>query len=123
MRDRKSLVPTVWISSTLALLASVLAAPILSAGFSALVVRPTCLRRNFALPCTESPARLALSATAASAPPATELSSAIEREERDPLDLPRSFRTSFVLERPSGDVSPFHRSDPLPACSTYPLRC
>ena len=49
MPDRKSLVSTLWLTSSLALLASVLVAPIRTSGFVSVSSRPDCLRRNFAL--------------------------------------------------------------------------
>ena len=50
MPDRKSLVSALWLTTSLALLASVLVAPIRTSGFFTVSSRPDCLRRNFALP-------------------------------------------------------------------------
>jgi len=49
MPDRKSLVFALWLTSSLALLVSVLVEPVQTSGFAPASARSECLRRNFAL--------------------------------------------------------------------------
>ncbi len=49
MPDRKCLVSTLWLTFALAMLASVLVAPIRTSGSDAVSSRPDCLRRDFGL--------------------------------------------------------------------------
>ena len=55
MPDRKSLVSTLWLTSSLALLASVLVAPIQTSRYVTVSSRPGCLSRNFHLPPGQPP--------------------------------------------------------------------
>ena len=93
MPDRKSLVSTLCLTSSLALLASVLVAPIRTSGFVS--SRPDCLRRNFALPPGEPMTRL--SAAMATDGPLEVNALASENEEQDRADPLDESRVSFLI--------------------------
>jgi hypothetical protein len=121
MPDRKSLVSTLCLTSSLALLASVLVAPIRTSGFVSVSSWPDCLRRIFALPPGQPATRLsAVMATDAvlrvnALPPASE-----EQEQSDALDEPR---VSFLIPCSFRKVPDRQLIAPRSILSLYPLRC
>ena len=93
MPDRKSLVSTLWLTSSLALLASVLVCAdpdvrrLVSVSF-----RPDCLRRNFALPPGEPTTRLGAAMATDTVLQVNALPSENEEQDRaDPLGRASSF--------------------------------
>jgi hypothetical protein len=121
MPDRKSLVYTLWLTFSLALLASVLIAPIRTSGSVSVSSRPDCLRRNFVLrpgqPTTRLRAALAVDADLQ----VNVLASENEEQDRaDPLDEPR---ISFLIPSSFRKVPDRQLSAPRSILSLYPLRC
>src|SRR5438309_1043004 len=95
MPDRQSLVSTLWLATSLALLASVLATPIRASGFFTVSSRPVCLRRNFAPPPGEFTRRLN---QAMDSDAVLEMNAlAYEEEEQDRADAPDDPRVSFLI--------------------------
>jgi len=121
MPDRKSVVSMLWLTSLLALLASVLVVPVRTSGFVAVSSRLDCIRRKLVLPPSQPTARLG-AATASDAFLAVDaLPSETEEQERaDALDEPRA---SFLIP------SSFCKAPDRPLIATrlilslYPLRC
>jgi hypothetical protein len=121
MPGGKSLVSTLWLTSSLALLASILVAPIRTSGFASVSSQLDCLPRNFAMPPGQPTTRL-------SAPKATDavqdvnaLASENEEQDRaDPLDEPR---VSFLIPCSFRKVTDRHLIAPHSILSLYPLRC
>jgi len=127
MPDRKSLVSTLWLTSSLALLASLLVPPIRTSGFVSVSSRPDCLRRNFALAPGQPATRLsAAMATVAvpqvnARPSEKALRSEYEEQDRaDPLDEPR---VSFLIPCSFGKVLDRQLIAPRSILALYPLRC
>jgi hypothetical protein len=121
MPDRKGLVSTLWLTSSLALLASVLVAPIQTSGFVAVSSRPECLFRNFALPPGHLPAHLSAATATDSVLQMKALPT--EDEEQDGADALDEPRVSFLI--PSSFRKVFDRQSiaPRSILSLYPLRC
>ena len=105
MPDRKDLVSTLWLSSSLAVLALVLVAPIWTSGSLTLSSRPDRLHRKFELPPGQStthlsPARDTDAALQMKALPfedeeqEKDCADALD-EPRDPFQIPCSFRMVF----------------------------
>jgi hypothetical protein len=122
MPGRKSLIDTLWLLSSLALLAWVLAAPMVrKSGLVAVSSRPDCRRNDFALPPAEP--RVHLRAGMAADADLEGDALAWEEEEQDRVDA--SERSSRVLPRhlcvPQGSHSPVGL--PPPILSRYPIRC
>jgi hypothetical protein len=127
MPDRKSLASTLRFTSSLALVAALLAAPIRTSGFVSVSSRPGCLRRNFALPPGQPTTRLsAAMATDAvrqvhALPSEKALRSEYEEQDRaDPLDEPR---VSFLIPCSFGKVLDRQLIAPRSILALYPLRC
>jgi hypothetical protein len=121
MPDRKSLVSTLWLTSSLALLAWVPVAPIRTSGFVTVSSRPDCLRRNFALPPGQPTARLSASMATDAVLQVNALPSANEEEDRaDALDEPR---VSFLIPHSFPKAPDCQLIAPHPILSLYPLRC
>jgi hypothetical protein len=121
MPDRKSLVSSLWLTLSLALLASVLVGPISTAGFVFVSSRPDCARRNFAptpgQPTTHLSAGMATDAVLQ----VNALPSENEEQYRaDPLDEPR---LSFLIPCSFRKVPDRHLIVPRSILSLYPLRC
>jgi hypothetical protein len=121
MPDRKSLVSTLCLTSSLAMLASVLVAPIQTSGFAPVSSRPDCLRRNVALPPGQPTTCLSAAMATDAVLKADALRSESEEQERaDALDEPR---VSFLIPGSFCKV----RDRPVIATrlilSLYPLRC
>ncbi|WP_435009596.1 hypothetical protein P12x_000854 [Tundrisphaera lichenicola] len=123
MADRKSLVSTLWLSSSLVLLASVLFAPIPTSGVVTHSSRP------------ESHL-LHLAQTLAPGQPATCLRAAMvsvsifqitdllsENEEQDRIDAPDEPRVSFLIPYSFRKNLDRQLIAPLSITSLYPLRC
>ena len=119
MPDRKSLVCMLWLTSSLALLASVLVAPIRTSGF--VTSRFDCFRRNFSLPLGESTARLSPSTTSDAVLQVNALPS--ENEEQDPADPSDEPRASFLIPCSFRKVPDRQLFTPHAVLSLYPLRC
>lgn len=119
MPDRKSLVAILCLTSSLALLASVLAAPIRSSGFTS--SRLDCLRRNFALPADQSTARLSSAMAADAVLQVAALPS--ESEEQDRADALDGARVSFLVPYSSRKAPDRQLIASRSILSLYPLRC
>jgi hypothetical protein len=119
--DRKSLVFTLWLTSSLALLASVLVAPIRTSGFVTVSSRPDCRGRNFALPPGQPTTRLSTAMATDAVLQLNALPSENEEQDRaDALDEPR---VSFLIPCSFRKV-PDRQSIALPSIlSLHPLRC
>lgn len=121
MPDRKSLVFTLWLTSSLALLASVLVAPIRTLGFVTLSARPDCLRRNYALPPGQATTRLSAAMATDTVPHLNALPSENEEQDRaDALDEPQ---ISFPIPCSFGKVPNRQLIAPHSIRFLYPLRC
>lgn len=120
MSDRKSLVSTLWLTPSLALLASVLVAPIRTSGFIVLS-QPDCLRRNFALPPGRPTTRLSASMPTDAVPQVNALPPENEEQDRaDALDEPR---VSFLIPCSLPKVPDRQLIAPRSIPSLYHLRC
>jgi hypothetical protein len=121
MPDRKSLVSTLWLASSLALLASVLVAPIRTSGLVTLSSRPDCLRRNFTLLPGQPTPRLSAVMAADAVLQMKALASENEEQDRaDALDEPRA---SFLIPCSLRKVPDRQLIAPRSILSLYPLRC
>ena len=120
MPDRKSLVCTLWLTSSLSLLASVLAAPIQTSGFAAVSSRADCVRCDFALP-SGQPTTLSAGMATDAVLKVSALPSENEEQDRvDPLDGPR---VSFLIPCSFSKVPDRQLIGPRSILSLYPLRC
>lgn len=121
MPDRKSLVATFWLASSLAILASVPVAPVQTQGFVTLTSQPNCLRRNFALP----PDQPTTSFSASMATDAVLHMKALppEDEEQDRVDALDEPRVSFLIPCSFRKVLDRQLIAPRSILSLYPLRC
>lgn len=121
MPDRKSLVSTLWLTSSLALLASVLVAPIRTSGFITVSSRPDCLRRNVAPPPGQSTTRLSAAMATDVVLQVNALPS--ENEEQDWADALDEPRVSFLIPCSFREVPDRQLIAPRSILSLYPLRC
>jgi hypothetical protein len=121
MPDQKSLVCTLWLSLSLALLASVMVAPNRTPGLVSVSPRPDCVRRNFDLT-PDQPTTCVGAATATDAVlQVNALPSQNEEQDRaDPLDEPR---VSFLIPCSFRKVADRQLTAPRSTLSLYPLRC
>jgi hypothetical protein len=121
MPDRKSLVSTLWLTSSLALLASVLVVPIRTSGFVTVSSRSDCLGRYFAPPPAQPTTRL----SAATATDAVVRVNALpsENEEQDRADALDEPRVSFLIPCSFRKVPDRQSIVPRSILSLYPLRC
>jgi hypothetical protein len=120
MPDLKNLVSTLWFTSLLALLASVVA-PIRTSGFFTVSSRPDCLRRDFGLSPGQSTTRFSKAMATDAVLEVDALTSESEKQERaDALDEPR---VSFLIPCSFRKVPDRQFSDPHSVLSLYPLRC
>ena len=121
MPDRKNLVSTLWLTSSLALLASVLVAPIRTSGFVTVSSRPDCLLPNFAVLAGQPTTRL----DAAMATDAVVQVNALpsENEEQDRAEALDEPRVSFLIPCSFGKVPDRQWITPRSILSLYPLRC
>jgi hypothetical protein len=123
MPGRKSLDSTLWLASSLALLASVLVAPIRTSGIVSFSVssRHDCLRRNFALRPGQPTARLSEATATVAVLQVSALPSENEEQDgADPLDKPR---VSFLIPCSFRNVPDRQLIDPRSILPLYPLRC
>jgi hypothetical protein len=120
MPDRKGLVSTLWLTSTLALLAAVLAAPSRTSGSVSVSSRPDCHRRNFGLPTRHSTHLSGEAATDALQDVKAFLS---ENEEQDRDDALNELRFSFLMPWSFRKVRDRELIPPPSILSLYPLRC
>jgi hypothetical protein len=121
MPKRKSDCSTLWLTSSLALLAWVLVAPVWTSGFVSVSCRLECLRRNFA----EAPGQPTTRVGAAMATDAILQMNALpseneEQDRADPLDEPR---ISFLIPYTFRKVPDRQLTAPRSILSLYPLRC
>ncbi len=119
MLDRKSLVCTLCLTSSLALLV----APIRTLGFVTVSSRPDCLRRNFkvALPPGQPSTCLSKAMATDAVLEVDALRSESEEQERaDVLDEPR---VSFLIPCSFRKLPDRHLIAPRSILSLYPLRC
>lgn len=121
MLKPKNLLSTFWLSTSLALLAAVLAAPIRTSGFAGVSPRPDCLRRNFALPAAQPTTGL----SAAIATDAVLEVNALrcENEEQDRADALDEPRVLFLIPSSVRKVPDRQLIAPRSILSLYPLRC
>jgi len=121
MPVRESLVSTLWLTSSLALLASVLVAPLRTSGFVSVSPRPECLRRVFAPPPGQPSAGLSAEMAADAVLEVDALPSESEAQDRaDAPDEPRVFLLIPCSFRKAPDRQLIA---PRPIHSLYPLRC
>lgn len=121
MPDRKSLISTLWLTSSLVLLASVVVAPIRTSGFVTVSSRPHRLRRSFALPPGQHTIRLSAGMATDAVLQMTALLSENEEQDRaDPVDEPR---VSFLIPCSFRKVPDRQLIAPRSILSLYPLRC
>jgi hypothetical protein len=119
MPDRESLVSTLWLTSTLALLASVLVSPIWTSGFASSRFDRLC--RNFDLPPGQPTTGLSAAMTTDAVPEVNALRSENEEQDgADPLDEPR---VSFLIPCSFRKVPDRQLIAPRWILSLYPLRC
>jgi hypothetical protein len=119
--DRKSLVFTLWLTSSLALLASVLVAPIRTPGFLTVSSWPDCLGCNSALPPGQPTTRLSAAMATDVVLQVNALPSENEEQDRaDALDEPR---VSFLIPCSFCKVPDRQSIAPRSILSHYPLRC
>ncbi len=124
---RAAYISALWLTSSLALLASLLVAPIRTSGFVSVSSRPECLRRNFALPPGQPATRLSAAMVTDAVlqvnarPSEKALRSEFEEQDRaDPLDPPR---VSFLIPCSFGKVLDRQLIAPRSILALYPLRC
>jgi hypothetical protein len=121
MPDRKSLVSTLWLTSSLALLSSVLVAPIRMSGFVTVSSRPDCLRLNFALPLGQPTTRLSAAMSTDVVLQVNALPSDNEEQDWDvALDEPQA---SFLIPCSFHKILDRQSIAPRSILSFYPLRC
>jgi hypothetical protein len=121
MPDRKSLVSLICLTSSLALVALVLGAPIRTSGFVTVSSRPDCLHRDFALPLGQPTTRLSAAMANDGVLPMKALASENEEQDRaDPRDEPR---VSFLIPCSLRKVADVQLIAPRSILSLYPLRC
>ena len=120
MPDRKPLVSTLWFTSALALLSSVLGAPIPMSGFATVSTRPDYVCRDFA-PASGQPTTGISAAMATNAVLQVKaLPSEDEEQDRDhPLNGPR---VSFLIPCSFLKVPDRQLTAPHSILSRYPLR-
>jgi hypothetical protein len=121
MPARKSLVSTLWLASSLALLASVLVAPVRTSGFIAVSSRPDCLRLDFAIPPVQ-PTTL-LSTTKATNTVLELVALPFEIEEQHRSGALGEPRISFLIPCSFLRVPDRQAIAPRSILSLYPLRC
>jgi ligand-binding sensor domain-containing protein len=121
MPDRKSLIITLWVTGTLALLATALFAPSRTLGFATVSSRHASLPRNFILPLGQPTTLL----SAAKATDAVLQVDALpsESEEQDRADARDEPRVSFLIPCSFRKVSDRQPIAPRSIFSLYPLRC
>ena len=121
MPDRKSLVSTLWLTSSLALLALVLVPPIRISGFVTVSSRPECLLRDFVLSPGQPTTRLSAAIATDAILEVDALPSESEEQDRaDALDEPR---VSFLIPCSFRKVPDRQLTAPRSILSLYPLRC
>ncbi len=121
MPDRKSLASTLWLASLLALLGSVLVAPIRTTGFVSFSTRLDCLRRNFVLPLGQPTTDLSAAMATDAVLEVDALPSESEEQERaDALDGPR---VALLIPCSFRKVADRQLVAPHSILSLYPLRC
>ena len=120
MSDRKTLLSTLWLTSSLALLVSVLVAPIRTSGLVSVSSRPDCLRRSFALPPGQPATQRAGMPTDAAVQMNAVRSENEEQDRADALDKPR---VSFLIPCSFRNVPDRQLIAPRSILSHYPLRC
>jgi hypothetical protein len=121
MPVRESLVSTLWLTSALALLASVWVAPLRTSGFVSVSSRPDCLRRDFAAPPGQPSPGLSAEMAADADLEVDALPSESEEQDRaDALDEPR---VSLLIPCSFRKAPDRQWIDPRSIRSLYPLRC
>jgi hypothetical protein len=121
MPNLKSLLSTLWLTSLLALLASVLVGPVRTSGFVTVSSRPDCLRRDFARSSSQPTAHFNKKMATDAVLEVDALPSESEEQERaDALDEPR---VSFLIPCSFRKVADRQLIVPCSILSLYPLRC
>ncbi len=121
MPDRKSLVSALWLTSSLALLASVLVAPIRASGFVSVSSWPDCIRSNSTLLPGQNTTHLSAAMATDAVLQVNALPSENEEQDRaDPRDEPR---VSFLSPCSFRKVPDHQLIAPRSIVTLYPLRC
>jgi hypothetical protein len=121
MPDRKSLVSTLCLTTSLALLTSVLVAPIRTSGFVSVSSRLDGLRRSFAPPPGQPTTRSITAMATDAVLPVNALP--FENEEQDRADALDEPRVSFLIPSSLRKVPDRQWIAPPWILSLYPLRC
>ena len=121
MPDRKSVVFTLWLISSLALLPSALVVPIWTPGFVTVSSRPGCLCRNSALAPGRATTRLNAAMATDAVHQVNALPSQNEEQERD--DALHEPRISYLIPCSFRKVPDRHLIAPRPVFALFPLRC
>jgi len=121
MPARQRLVFTLWLTSSLVLLASVLAAPLRTSGFVTVSSRPDGLRGSLTLPPGQP--TTCLSTAMATDTVAQVNALPAEDEERDPADALGEPQASLVIPCSFRKVLGCRLIARRPIPSLYPLRC
>jgi hypothetical protein len=121
MPDLRSLVSTLWLTFSLALLASVLVVPLRTSGFVTVLSRPDSFHRNFALPPGQPTIRLSAAMATDAVLEVNALPS--ENEEQDRADALEEPRVSFLIPCSFRKVPDRQLIAPRTILSLYPLRC
>jgi hypothetical protein len=121
MPNHKSLVPTLWHTSSLALLAFALVAPTRPSEFVIVSSQPECLRRNFAPPPGQPTTYLSAAMATDDVLRVDALPS--DDEEPDPVVALDVAQVSFLLPCSFRKVSDRQLIAPPSILSFYPLRC
>ena len=121
MPDRKNLVCTLWLTSSLTLLASVLVAPNQTSGFVIVSARPDCLIRDFAQSPGQPSTRLDAAIVTDAVPRVNALPS--ENEEQDRADALNEPRVSSLIPCSFRKVADHQLITPRSTLSLYHLRC
>jgi hypothetical protein len=121
MPDCKSLVSTLWLTFSLALLSSVFGSPMQASGLVTVSYRSDFLRANFGLPPGQPTTRLSAAMATDAALEVNALPS--ENEEQDRADALYEPRISFLIPCSFRNVPDRQLIAPRSILSRYPLRC
>jgi hypothetical protein len=121
MSDRKRLVSTLWLASSLALLASVLVAPVRTWGDVTVSSRLDCLRFDYLLPQAQPTTLLSAPVAPDAVLRVNDIPS--EEEEQDWTDGLDEPRVTFLLPYSFREIADLQSIAPRLVLSLYPLRC
>ena len=121
MPDRRSLVSTLWLASSLALLVSVLFAPVRASGFGTVASISSSLQHSFDLAPGQPPTHLDGAVDADALVQVSALP--FENEEQDRVDAPDEPQVGLRIARSFRKVTDCRLIAPCSIPSLYPLRC